>query len=243
MSRVSPTYVGLMALSVLTAIVLARRSQRSLPLSAGERIGIALGAFCGSMLGAKLPFLVADWPGLLRGSSWLADGKTLVFGLVGGYAGVEVAKWVMDVRVKTGDGFAVPVAAAVAVGRLACFSAGCCFGAVTTLPWGVDFGDGRCRHPTQLYEFAFHLLAAIVLAWLRRRGHFRGQLIKLYILAYLAYRFATEYLRPEPVVGFGLTAYQWAALALLPLFAALWGWDHRRLAHEVTTTPPPFSPR
>jgi phosphatidylglycerol:prolipoprotein diacylglycerol transferase len=141
---------------------------------------------------------------------------------VGGYGGVELAKWVLDVRVKTGDSFGVPVAAAVAVGRLACFHAGCCYGTVTTLPWGVRFDDGPPRHPTQLYEFAFHLSAAIGLAWLRRRGLFRGQLIKLYIIAYLVYRFFTEYLRPEPVIGLGWTGYQWATLALLPIFAWLW---------------------
>ena len=58
---------------------------------------------------------------------------------------------------------------------------------------------------------------------------FRGQLVKLYILAFLAFRFATEYIRPEPRLALGLTAYQWGALALMPLFAALWLRDRRAL--------------
>ena len=91
-----------------------------------------------------------------------------------------------------GDSFAVPVAASVAVGRLACFVGCCCYGAPTILPWGVDFGDGLRRHPTQLYEAAFHLSMAVVLVVLARRGLFRIQLIKLYILTYLAYRFLTH---------------------------------------------------
>jgi phosphatidylglycerol:prolipoprotein diacylglycerol transferase len=216
------SYPILMGASIATAVVLGRRSQGALGLTGRERLGIGLGAFCGAMIGAKLPFVLADWPGLLSGRAWLDNGKTIVFGLVGGYFGVEAAKWALGVRIKTGDSFAVPVAAAVAVGRLACFSAGCCFGTPTSLPWGVDFGDGVRRHPTQLYEFSFHLAAAFGLAWLRRRGLLRGQLIKLYILAYLAYRFLTEFLRPEPVLALGLTGYQWAALALMPVFAALW---------------------
>ena len=57
---------------------------------------------------------------------------------------------------------------------------------------------------------------------LKRRGLFRLQLIKLYILSYLAYRFVTEWLRPEPVVALGLTAYQWAALGIAPIFGVLW---------------------
>jgi phosphatidylglycerol:prolipoprotein diacylglycerol transferase len=181
------------------------------------------------MIGAKLPFVLADWPGLLSGLAWFDNGKTIVFGLVGGYFGVEVAKRVLDIRVKTGDGFAVPVAAAVAVGRLGCFCAGCCYGAVTTLPWGVDFGDGQPRHPTQLYEFLFHGTAALGLAWLQGRGLLHGQLIKLYLLVYLVYRFATEFVRPEPVIALGLTGYQWACLALMPVFGFLWARDARSL--------------
>ena len=97
------------------------------------------------------------------------------------------------------------------------------------MPWGVDFGDGLRRHPTQVYESIFHATMAVILALLQRRGLFRGQLIKLYILSYLAYRFASEYLRPEPVLALGLTGYQWACLALAPGFAALWARDARAI--------------
>src|SRR4051812_20713651 len=186
-------YPALMGLAVAIAILLGRRSQRRLGLSGAERLGIGLGAFCGGMIGAKLPFVLADWPGLLSGRAWFDNGKTIVFGLAGGYFGVELAKAWAGVRAKTGDSFAVPVGAAIAVGRLGCFAAGCCHGVATSRPWGVDFGDGIRRHPTQLYEMAFHLTAALGLEGLRRRGLLRGQLIKLYILAYLAYRFATEW--------------------------------------------------
>jgi phosphatidylglycerol:prolipoprotein diacylglycerol transferase len=67
------------------------------------------------------------------------------------------------------------------------------------LPWGVVFPvvDLAPRHPTQLYESAFHLIAGAALCQLQQQSRFRGQLIKLYILAYLAYRFATELVRPE----------------------------------------------
>ena len=68
---------------------------------------------------------------------------------------------------------------------------------------------------------------AAVLLVLQSRGLLRGQLIKLYILSYLAYRFLTEFIRPEPQVLLGLTGYQWAALALAPVFAWLWCRDAR----------------
>lgn len=237
-------YPLIMLAALAACAALLRRSQAKLPLSNWQRFGLGLGAFCGAMIGAKLPFVLAywfeqgQWSAIFDGAAWLSHGKTIMCGIVGGYFGVEIAKWSLDVRVKTGDSFAVPVAVAVAIGRLACFSGGCCYGVPTGMFWGVCFAtapDGGTvpRHPTQLYEAAFHLGAAVVLAWLGYRGKFRGQLIKLYILAYLVYRFTTEWIRPEPRLWFGLTGYQWAALALTPLFLWLWMRDQRRSAENV----------
>jgi len=224
-------YTFIMMFAVGTGVFLSRRTQQGLPLRGQEKLGIGLGAFCGAMLGAKLPFVLADWEGMLSGTAWFSDGKTILCGLVGGYFGVELTKWMLEIRVKTGDSFAVPVAASVGVGRIACFFAGCCYGTPTSLPWAVVFPtiDGQPRHPTQLYEATFHLTAAVVLWVLQSRGVFRGQLIKLYILAYLGYRFLTEFIRPEVQLWGGLTGYQWACLALMPVFVGLWVRD-RRLA-------------
>jgi phosphatidylglycerol---prolipoprotein diacylglyceryl transferase len=228
------------ALVMLTAIVvlslLLRRWQAKLPLLWWQKLGLGIGGFCGAMIGAKLPFALADWEGLASGTTWLTDGKTILCGIVGGYFGVEVAKWTLDISIKTGDTFAVPVAVAVAIGRLACFAGGCCYGTPTNLPWGVRFsraGDTLARHPTQLYEAAFHLMLAAILFALQQRGLFCGQLVKLYILAYLAYRFVTEFIRPEPRLFLGLTGYQWAALALAPVFAWLWWRDAMRIPSEA----------
>jgi phosphatidylglycerol:prolipoprotein diacylglycerol transferase len=232
-----------MIAAVATGAWLSRRTQGALPITVEQRLGVGLGAFCGAMIGAKLPFVLSDWPGFLSGAAWFADGKTILCGLVGGYAGVEIAKWALDVRVKTGDSFAVPVAAAVGIGRVACFFGGCCYGTPTSLPWGVTFPsvDSAPRHPTQLYEAGFHLAAATLLWQLQKRGALRGQLIKLYILAYLAYRFATEFIRPEVRLWGGLTGYQWACLALAPVFVALWFRDARSVGIRPSNLAPPLS--
>ncbi len=223
------SYPAIMLLAVATGLAISRYTQRPLPLTRIERLGIALGAFCGAFLGARLPFVLTDTAGLISGAAWFSDGKTIVAGIVGGYFGVELAKWGLHIHVRTGDSFAVPVAATVAIGRLACFTAGCCYGAPTSLPWAVVFPaiDSQPRHPTQLYEAAFHATAAIILLVLYRRHLLTGQLIKLYIITYLVYRFLTEFIRPEPQHWLGLTAYQFAVLALLPIFVALWIRDLR----------------
>ncbi len=222
-------YPLIMLVAVTVGALLLRVSQRELSLKASDKIAIGLGAFCGAMIGAKLPFALTDWDGLRSGAVWFSNGKTIVCGMVGAYFGVELAKWISDIRIKTGDSFAVPAAVAVAIGRLSCFAAGCCFGTPTALPWGVRFqlADGGlfARHPTQIYESIFHLVIAWLMAALRQQGIWRGQLVKFYIISYLAYRWLTEFIRPEPKMWLAFTGYQWFALAVMPVFAWLWWRD------------------
>jgi phosphatidylglycerol---prolipoprotein diacylglyceryl transferase len=232
-----PVYAALILAAIVLGFLLSRRFQQPLKLPASDRVGILIGAFCGAMIGAKRPFVLGDWDGLRSGAAWFSDGKTIMFGLVGGYAGVELAKAILQIRVKTGDTFAVPVPLAVAVGRLGCFRAGCCYGTPTNLPWGVDFGDHIRRHPTQIYEAAFHVTAAFVLLLFLRKGLFRGQLFKLYLVAYFTFRFFTEFLRPEPRLWLELTGYQWAALALIPTFCLLWWGDSQLRRRQESRQP------
>ena len=222
-------YPLLMMTALATGVWLKGRQKPDPRLSPLERLWIGLGAFIGAMVMAKLPFVLLDPDGMRDGSVFFMSGKTILFGLVGGYFGVELVKWRLGIKVKTGDSFAVPVAGAIAVGRLSCLAGGCCYGTPTTLPWGLIFPavDHLPRHPTQLYEFTFHLTAAVMLASLQKRSMFRNHLIKLYFISYCVYRFLSEYVRPEARDVFGLTAHQWTAAVLVLLFAWLWRRDAR----------------
>ena len=81
-----------MLASVAVAVVLSRRTQSALGLSPRERLGIGLGAFCGAMIGGQAAVRARRLGGPLSGRAWFDNGKTIVFGLVGGYFGVELAK-------------------------------------------------------------------------------------------------------------------------------------------------------
>jgi phosphatidylglycerol:prolipoprotein diacylglycerol transferase len=223
----------LFMLLALAAFVIVRRAQPDPhvePMTPRDRFFLAWAAFIGAGLGAKIPFVLAaghdHW---LTPQAWLSDGKTLLAGMAGGYLGVEVAKRILGVRAKTGDAIAFPLAVCVAVGRWGCFFNGCCFGTETRAPWAIDFGDGIGRHPTQVYESLFHLAMAVVLWKVARRGLLRWQRLKLYLTAYCVFRFATEFVRPEPRVIGGLTAYQWGAAAMAALLALQWWTDERAL--------------
>ena len=133
----------------------------------------------------------------------------------------------------------MPLALAVAVGRIGCFCNGCCYGIETDLPWGVDFGDHLRRHPTQIYESLFHLAMAALLFEIARRGLFRHQRLKLYLIAYCAFRFVTEFIRPEPPLGLGLTFYQWFSALMALALTAHWRFDAQTESGSVST---PFRP-
>ncbi len=131
----------------------------------GPRWSIVAAAIAGAAIGGKLLYWFEDPALTLQHASdlmFLMASKTVVGGLVGGLIAVEITKKFIGLRESTGDLFAVPLALGIAIGRIGCFLAGLqdhTYGLPTTLPWGVDFGDGIARHPTQIYEAAF-------LAWL-----------------------------------------------------------------------------
>jgi phosphatidylglycerol---prolipoprotein diacylglyceryl transferase len=218
-------------LAALAVFLLARRClprSTALSLPRGPQAALGLAAFLGGVFGAKLPFVFAHGTDWTQAAAWAADGKTITTGMIGAYLAVELAKWLLGIRIKTGDSFALPLALALAVGRWGCFVNGCCFGRESDLPWACDFGDGVLRHPTQVYESLFHLTMAGVLLWLMGRGLIRTHRLQFYLILYGGFRFLTEYLRPEPAWAGGLTFYQWVAVVLIGGLAAQWAWEARR---------------
>lgn len=220
-------YALFMLLSLVAALAVRQWRPLPAPLVAvprWKRLVIGLAAFTGGTLGAKLPWIVTTSEPLASPAVWLDDGKTIVAGLACGYLAVELAKWRLGVRVKTGDRFALPLAVAMAVGRWGCWFNGCCGGVASDLPWAVGG-----RHPTALYEVGFHTVMAGVLLCLEARGRLAGQRIKLYLLAYGGYRFVVEWIRVEPLGPLGLTVYQWAVVPLCLALVVQWRWDARRM--------------
>lgn len=226
------------SLFMLVALALSywlyRRNRENLSVSDDHKRFLSLAALLGAFLGAKLPFLLEqDWSGLSPWVHWLSDGKTVLGGIFGGYVTVELAKAYLGVRQGTGDAFAVPVAAGLSIGRIGCFFGGCCYGIPTALPWGVPFatapdGGELLRHPVQLYETIFHVLGIAGLMLLDRKGWMPGQRLKIYLLGYLVFRFLTEYIRPEPKLWQGITAYQLACVGLSIMLVAQFLWVSRR---------------
>jgi prolipoprotein diacylglyceryltransferase len=150
-------------------------------------------------------------------------GKTIVGGLAGGTLAVEWVKRRIGESRRTGDAFVLPLALGMAIGRVGCFLAGLgdhTQGGPTTLPWGVDFGDGIPRHPTTLYEIvALGGLAAWAAAWSRHPLKQEGDLFRGFFAGYAAFRFGLEFLKPDDHDWLGLSAIQIVCLIVLGCYA------------------------
>ena len=237
------TYGVLLASSFLTALWFSARAAEREGIDKAAIYDLGVYIAISALLGAKLLFLVTEFPYYVTHPDEILSLTTLRSGGVyyGGFILAAVAgiwiSWRKGLPVwKITDLCAPGIAFGQAIGRLGCFSAGCCYGQPTSQPWGVVFSDsyshqmvgvplGVSLHPTQLYQAGANL-ALFGLLWLSlRRKRFDGQVFILYLVGYAASRFLIEFFRGDAVRGFvfdgALSTSQFIGLILFPAAAVL----------------------
>jgi len=101
------------------------------------------------------------------------------------------------------DIIVVPAALGLVFGRIGNFLNGELYGRVTNVPWAVDFGDGKPRHASQLYESLKNFFIFGVLWFIRNKKLPRGALFWSFVTMYSFLRFLVEFVRePDPQLGF-----------------------------------------
>ena len=176
-----------------------------------------------AIIGSKLLYLAlyAD------AQSSFTVGLVSYGGMIGASLGVYLyCRWKRLDFAAYSDALVFGVAIGIMIARVGCFLNWDDYGVFTTLPWGIDAGDGA-RHPTQLY----HLLCGGILLlglflYEHRLKPKKGELGLFFFWAYCLLRFLVEFLRDMPRI-IGLTHAQIACLIAGPLFFALW-WKKRR---------------
>jgi phosphatidylglycerol---prolipoprotein diacylglyceryl transferase len=182
---------------------------------------IYFAALVGAFVGAKIVYVLAEgWLHWNDANRWLilATGKTIVGALLGGYAGVEIAKRAVGYTGVTGDFFATIAPVSIVLGRIGCLIHGCCLGVVCSDSWfAMHDRLGIARWPAVPAEIAFNLLTLVGLSMLRRRKMLPGQHFHLYLIAYGFFRFGHEFARETPKIAGPFSGYHLAALALVAL--------------------------
>jgi phosphatidylglycerol:prolipoprotein diacylglycerol transferase len=208
------TYGVFLALAFLCAIFVTVRLAARDGLPKEKIYDLCLWLLLSSLIGSKLLMLFTEPeyranPKLLFSLDFLRSGGVFYGGLIGALlAGFFLMRrWKLPWW-KTADACAPGIALGNFFGRQGCFSAGCCWGKPTTLPWGVQFTEagheitgvptGVHLHPTQLYESFAMLLVFFFLLWLHKQKKFSGQVILTYAVIYATVRFLIEFLRDDP---------------------------------------------
>ncbi len=204
------TYGVLLAAAFLLALWVALREARRQRIDSNIVMDLAFYLLIAALVGSRFFYVLTNWHefrvdpiDVLR--FWRGGlvfyGGFLFAVVVGTY---YIRKHNLNFS-QMGDLLAPSIALGKAVGRLGCFSAGCCFGTPTDLPWAVVFTSkeslaplGIPLHPTQLYESASCFIIFLALRRMRKSEKFQGQILWYYILFYAAIRFFLEFLRADP---------------------------------------------
>jgi len=144
-------------------------------------------------------------------------GMSIHGGLLGGAIGFFLFCKIKNIPVLKLADISVPaIALGMMFGRLGNFINGELPGRITDHPFGMDFGDGESRHPSQLYAMAKDLVLFIlfsILVWKVQWKKVAGKVISAFLMGYALLRFGVEFFRePDPQLGF---LFSWLTMGQL----------------------------
>jgi phosphatidylglycerol---prolipoprotein diacylglyceryl transferase len=235
-----PTYGTLVAIGFLLGLWVTVRLARLSKLPAEPVTNLAIYCALAGLAGAKLFMILFDFRDYWDGSKKLFSLDTLqAAGVFQGGFVLALITAILYIRrnhlpgLQTCDVFTPGLALGQAIGRIGCFSAGCCWGVECHLPWAVTFRNpqawnltgvpiGIPLHPTQLYESLADAIIFGLLYFLIRRPHTPGAIFGWYLALYSSARFVIEFFRyHEQGLHAGLSYTQWISLATLAIGIAL----------------------
>jgi phosphatidylglycerol---prolipoprotein diacylglyceryl transferase len=205
-----------------------RKNQQD-AINTSNRIWILIGAIFGSIAGSRIVGGLED-PAQIKIADnvllYFYQNKTVLGGFLGGLWGVEIIKKVIKEKHSSGDLFTYPMLLALIIGRIGCFSMGVyeeTYGTITTSFAGMNLGDGQLRHPVTLYEIGFLVLLWLGLVQLEKKYQLaEGLRFKFFMIAYIAFRFFLDFVKPHYTFSFGLSTIQITAVVGLLYYLVIW---------------------
>ena len=245
--RALHTYGLMVALAFLFGMLWVRYEAKRLGINPQKMMDLFFYVVVAAIVGSRLLYVFASVP------RWWED--PLVFfriwegGLVfyGGLIGaVLISVWYCRRhRLKfltIADVFTPGIALGHVLGRLGCFSAGCCYGHEAPVGsfWSFVFPEGRFGiappnlplYPVQLFESFGELTIFALLFLFRKRKKFEGEVFVLYITLYPVLRTILEFFRGDKVRGFivegVLSTSQFISIIWFVLALIFWATLRRR---------------
>ncbi len=208
-----PTYFFVISLSCCLCVFWFYRRCRSFGLSQEKGMDLGLILLVTGFIGARLVHVFFENP-----SHYLSHPVEIFYFWQGGfvfYGGALLAYLSVFVFIKKSklnfwpwhDVLAPVLALGYALGRLACFLVGCCYGKLCELPWAfplkqMDLHSGKVevllRHPTGLYASTLEVCTLFFLLWFETRKTKPGQVFLIWVLCHSVNRFIMEIFRDDP---------------------------------------------
>jgi len=172
------TYGFLLAVAFVAGLLLMARLASRDGLDRQKVYDLGLWVLAASLIGSKDLMVIAEWDVYYRDNprqiftlDFFRSGGVYYGGFIGAViASVIVMRYYKLPWWRTADSFAPGIILGQAIGRLGCFSAGCCWGKPTTGWYGVHFSD-KGHEITGVPTIAEHLSDPIQeRAWAERLG-------------------------------------------------------------------------
>lgn len=204
------TYGFFIALGFLSAIFISKREARLAGEDPDKITDFIFWIMVAAIVGSRIFYVIVYWKDYYPGRLWetvkLWDGGLVFYG---GFIGAVLIS-IVYTRVtglkfwKSSDILAPAIPFGHALGRLGCFSAGCCHGRACDLPWAVTFTNPDSLaplnvplHPTQLYESFTNLMIFLFIINYKRYKRFDGQVFWTYVIVYAIARSILETFRGD----------------------------------------------
>ncbi len=208
--------------------IFLRKKQQDL-IESENRTWIIIGAIFGAIIGSRLIGGLENFPEMVSAPNKLLyfyQNKTVLGGFLGGLCGVELIKKIIKEKNSSGDLFTYPMILGLIIGRVGCFSMGVyeeTYGIVTGFFTGMNLGDGTLRHPVTLYEILFLILLWISIVQVEKHRILPpGMRFKIFMMAYISFRFLIDFIKPHYTWQVGLSTIQVTCLAGVGYYAALY---------------------
>ena len=201
------SYGLMIAIGIIVAATLFINKGKKKDFNEDSLLNLIIFAIIGGMLGGKGLFIITEFKNIIKDPSILLNFGYgfVVYGAIGGgalamYLYCRKKKWnIIEMLDMTVPGLAI----AQGFGRIGCFLAGCCYGAETTSPIGVEFPKnslaptGMHLHPTQIYSSVFDFILGFLLLYYSKKERKNGKVMGLYLIIYSVGRFLVEFLRND----------------------------------------------
>jgi phosphatidylglycerol:prolipoprotein diacylglycerol transferase len=171
------TYGFLLAVAFVAGLFLMARLATRDGLNRQKVIDLGLWVLAASLIGSKALMVITEWDAYYRENPWqilsldfLRSGGVYYGGFIGAViASVIVMRYYKLPWWRTADAFAPGVILGQAIGRLGCFSAGCCWGKPTAGWYGVHFSE-KGHEITGVPTLVSHLDQVQQNVWAERLG-------------------------------------------------------------------------